>query len=268
MLALVFAPTLTEPLPAAIEPLVSAWGADPLWEPSETPPYDRLKTHVARLPERPLLSDVQNAEVRVESLIAVLPVPLPAVGAPDPRAPKELEVPLDIAAFRPRLDEQKNLWYVDVDIQAPTYFTFLRLGLARYQPYAEEGRSLSGLVGADFCQLVSDVEVCVVPGPKGCHEVTVTCKARETEIERDRSFSGYVVAAKHSVGGELLELEGHGREIFSLTYVESVGGRERWVGVTPLQGRDSKRSMLITESQVFDDSARCQRVVGCVHLTF
>src|SRR5262249_32961348 len=48
-------------------------------------------------------------------------------------------------------------WYCDIDVSAAsTYFPFVRLALARFQPRSLAGAHLSRVVTADFVQLVPD----------------------------------------------------------------------------------------------------------------
>jgi hypothetical protein len=76
-------------------------------------------------------------------------------------------------------DEVRRLWYCDIEINpGDSYFPFVRLALARYQPNSIEGVHLSRVVLADFAQLAPGrtVGVSAVAGtPPGC-TVTVTGK--------------------------------------------------------------------------------------------
>ena len=54
-------------------------------------------------------------------------------------------------------DPDRRLWYADITIAAgQAYFPFIRLALARYQPFSVDGAHLSRLVLADFIQLTPD----------------------------------------------------------------------------------------------------------------
>jgi len=58
---------------------------------------------------------------------------------------------------RPRFDPARGLWYCDIDIDAGTsYFPFVRLGLARYQPSSIPGTHLSRVVTPEWAQLAPD----------------------------------------------------------------------------------------------------------------
>jgi hypothetical protein len=58
---------------------------------------------------------------------------------------------------RPSFDPARGLWYCDIDIDAGTsYFPFVRLGLARYQPSSIPGVHLSRVVTPEWAQLAPD----------------------------------------------------------------------------------------------------------------
>jgi hypothetical protein len=75
-LAVVFAPARSTQLEQPLSDVVSAWAADPLWEPlaDDGPPYDRSGAQMPFMPERPLLADIHNAENAIPSLITPLRV--------------------------------------------------------------------------------------------------------------------------------------------------------------------------------------------------
>ncbi len=54
-------------------------------------------------------------------------------------------------------DAEPQLWYCDIQIETrDTYFPFIRLALARYQPISTPGAHLSNVVLADFMALSAD----------------------------------------------------------------------------------------------------------------
>jgi hypothetical protein len=77
------------------------------------------------------------------------------------------EFTVAVAAHEPEYDKRRRLWYCDIELNAgPAYFPFVRLALARYQPYSVEipaktgqplqNVHLSRVVLADFVQLAPD----------------------------------------------------------------------------------------------------------------
>jgi hypothetical protein len=62
-----------------------------------------------------------------------------------------------VAGHLVAFDPDRRLWYADITIAAgQAYFPFIRLALARYQPFSVDGAHLSRLVLADFIQLTPD----------------------------------------------------------------------------------------------------------------
>ena len=260
-LALVFAPTRATDVKPPLDQYISLWGADPLWEPIglDNAPYDRLATGLPIMPPRPILDDVKNAENAIPSLLTPL-----RIVPPDSQKKVELEeVELALATYTPRLDQQKNLWFVDVDLEAPTYFSFLRLGLARYQPYAEEGRHLSVLVPAVISQLVPDCTVSVVPSTKKrCYEITVVMTASASS-RIDRTFE--VLALRHrqstwSVPNRL----GHALPEAALQLVSNGDGEAKWRGIIDADEAGLCPRFVVVEKQTWTGGG-C-RIVGCVEV--
>ena len=61
---------------------------------------------------------------------------------------------MDIAPHDVFYDEQRQLWYCDIEVTwGASYFPFIRLALARYQPDALDSAHLSHVVLADFMPL-------------------------------------------------------------------------------------------------------------------
>ncbi|QDQ15780.1 hypothetical protein [Streptomyces spectabilis] len=113
--------------------LATRWGVDPVWSDTTALP-------------RPQAAHFPNAEKR--------PTGLRLPGSPD-TAP----VLVDAVAFTPSYDKGRKLWYVDIDVDfgsggATAYFPYLRLALARYQPYAVDPLHLSKVERAEFAQLL------------------------------------------------------------------------------------------------------------------
>ncbi len=65
--------------------------------------------------------------------------------------------PVDVAPHDVFYDPDRRLWYCDIEIEAgASYWPFVRLALARYQPVSVGGAHLSEVVLADFMPLVAD----------------------------------------------------------------------------------------------------------------
>ncbi|MFD9902950.1 hypothetical protein [Streptomyces sp. NPDC059063] len=113
--------------------LATRWGVDPVWADTTTLP-------------RPAAEHFPNADKRVTGLhLAEFPDTAPVL--------------VDAVAFTPQYHQERRLWYVDIDLDfgtatGPAYFPYLRLALARYQPYAIDPLHLSKVERAEFAQLV------------------------------------------------------------------------------------------------------------------
>ena len=64
------------------------------------------------------------------------------------------EVSVDIAAYEVKYDPNKDLLYVDIEIESPgSYMPFVKFSLSRYQHYSAKYCHLSSVVDVDFVQL-------------------------------------------------------------------------------------------------------------------
>ncbi|MEU7576604.1 hypothetical protein AB0B50_03245 [Streptomyces sp. NPDC041068] len=76
-------------------------------------------------------------------------------------SPDSAPVSVDAVAFAPAYHPERRLWYVDIDVDfgstavaGTSYFPYVRLALARYQPYSVDPLHLSKVERAEFAQLV------------------------------------------------------------------------------------------------------------------
>jgi hypothetical protein len=78
-----------------------------------------------------------------------------------------------------KFDDSRQLYYCDIEIDAgPSYFPFVRLALARYQPDSLPGVELSRAVLADFAQLVPDRTVTLTPVAGNPDQFDLTVEGR------------------------------------------------------------------------------------------
>jgi hypothetical protein len=260
MLAVVFAQSSTASLPSPLDQLVSAWGEDPLWEPTGR-----------RLTERPLLSDVSGIERPVPSLVTPLRYELPEdEDKPDPNKPL-IDVELALATYTPRLDPAKNLLFVDLDLRVPSYFPFVRLGLARYQRYALAGQELSAIVPAVFCQLMPDISVTATPRRRGCWEVSVVAPSgaspivSPSKIGPQRIFR--VVKVDHGNDPDRLRRGAWplGSAVELKEIVTGDDGMCRWSGVIETGRMGCGERIYVMEEQSWTgEAAPAVRLVGCI----
>jgi hypothetical protein len=107
---------------------------------------------------------------------------------------------VNVAAFDVQYNEERGLWYADLffDTQMSTsYYPFVRLALARYQPYSVQDVEISPVVLADFIQLAPDRHLTIQfhgeqlfsftvrgygPGERTSNYVTATLQTRDPGI--------------------------------------------------------------------------------------
>lgn len=135
---------------------ITQWGNDPIW----------LSPFVPGL--APKLSNFPLARTAPDADGKWLPSFAPADEADQPHEPFKTtglvppEYPtgplfLDIAPHDVFYDDERKLCYCDIEVTwGASYFPFIRLALARYQPSSADTAHLSSIVFADFMPLVPD----------------------------------------------------------------------------------------------------------------
>lgn len=128
---------------------VTRWGLDPIWH--RTPMPTLPTPHHFHAPGGQRI--VYGCKLRLQEC--------PEIGNCD-----SVSGEVGIVSYEPRFDDKLGRWYCDLQIHpVPSYNTFIRLALARYQPNAIEGAELSPVVLADFMQLLPDRAVSVTRVP-------------------------------------------------------------------------------------------------------
>jgi hypothetical protein len=118
----------------ALKPYTSQWGMDPLWQSVATDPINLTK-----------FSGDSLIETKKNLTLAELDQP---------------NVRVHVAGYKPGYDSDRNLWYCDIEMEpGHSYFPFVRLALARFQPISVDDAHLSRVVLADFTQVVPHREV-------------------------------------------------------------------------------------------------------------
>jgi hypothetical protein len=112
-----------------LRPYVTNWGSDPVWKSSK--------------PEAPPTVAAFPRHVGYASGLTLEELPT--------------SVKVVAAAHEVFFDPARKLWYCDIEIDpGDTYFPFVRLALARYQPHSVPNAHLSRVVMTDFIQLAPD----------------------------------------------------------------------------------------------------------------
>jgi len=125
--------------PDDVRKYVSEWGSDPLFD-SLGPSADMVPGSFVSDPGDPSAA------------------PTVATGLSLAEAdPSRDDLRVTAVGFKPQYNAERKLWYFDVVLDpGPSYTPFVRLSLARFQPYSVSGAHLSRTVRAEFAQLVAD----------------------------------------------------------------------------------------------------------------
>jgi hypothetical protein len=137
---------------------ITQWGIDPIW----------VSANVSGV--APKLTNFPLARTKADPDGKWLPKKAPITEAdqrpgnfkindlshPDfPNTPAEARV--NVAPHDVFFDEERQLWYSDIEVTwGASYYPFIRLALARYQPESINGAHLSNVVLADFMPLIPD----------------------------------------------------------------------------------------------------------------
>ncbi|MDQ1396321.1 MAG: hypothetical protein QOG64_1580, partial [Acidimicrobiaceae bacterium] len=117
-----------------LEPYVTDWGADPVWTSGTLPADHPRPEHFTRagveVGEQLTLKELGN-DNRAGATVAVAGHPV-------------------------EYHHERGLWFCDIELDSGlSYFPFVRLALARYQPHSLGDCHLSAVVRADFAQLAA-----------------------------------------------------------------------------------------------------------------
>jgi hypothetical protein len=180
----------TPAVPEHLRPYVSRWGADPMF--TSAPP-------ITDLPKQ------DQFPLRASSPGAVSLAELP--GAQVAIAPHDVVPDLTPGAGPFAPGGHRRQWYCDIEL-APgaTYFPFVRLALARYQPDALPDARLSPVVLADFAQLAPDRWVTMTHVSPLTTMVTVIGHDYKRTVANPAMFGRVVVTVEHrepGIPGEL-----------------------------------------------------------------
>ncbi|MGC4045947.1 MAG: hypothetical protein QM758_19315 [Armatimonas sp.] len=134
--------------PAVLEPHVTQLGSDPLWLGTTLPRYPAPGQFTSRLPfNEPDTTSAPGTRILPKDFVTT---GLAAYGI-------ETTSPVQVAAFAVKPDLALGLWYADIEVETGnTYFPFIRLALARYQPRSVKNAHLSAIRTTDFAQLLPD----------------------------------------------------------------------------------------------------------------
>jgi hypothetical protein len=154
-------------LPDLLKPYVTQWGMDPIWysnPTSEIPVIENFKKNVAN-----------------------------QTGLTLDEFPSDSPVRVNVAGHAVEYDKERKLWYCDIEIDVGiSYYPFVRLALARFQPKSVPNAHLSRVMLADFAQLAPDRTASIVFDRKNLKEIEVAV-----------SGPGYKSSAAGRMGNEV-----------------------------------------------------------------
>jgi hypothetical protein len=159
---LLVAKSLKQTVPDRLKPYATQWGRDPIWlsGPTQQVPSLQNFTQAVAVASGLTLEELKNFPAERVS----------------------------VAGHRVHFDDFRHLFYCDIDIEAgASYFPFVRLALARYQPNSLPEAELSRVVLADFMQFAPDRLAWVSQDPADPTRVQVTVSG--TGYRKNASFN-------------------------------------------------------------------------------
>lgn len=140
------------------------WGSDPIWFSGKigtSAPEPRAFSAAKwkgplEYPNFPGVAADDRSDWPAEFPVTNLPLPPPPGLDAAPVAGTPL--PVDVAPHIVGYDQDRKLWYADIEVAPPqdAYYPFIRLALARYHPVSVAGAHLSNVALTEFQQLVPD----------------------------------------------------------------------------------------------------------------
>ncbi|MFI1259297.1 hypothetical protein ACH4U6_37260, partial [Streptomyces netropsis] len=124
-------------------------------------------------------------------------------------------VSVALALFPPVFDESLGLWACDIDVDlgdladSPAYFPYLRLALARYQPYALDPLHLSKVVPSEFIQLLPDRTVTATMTTSGHFHLELSGPAASNAVGELAGTGQAAMAASRRIVATV-QKRGHG----------------------------------------------------------
>ena len=149
----------TRPVSQPLKAFVSQWGNDPVWlspfvQGAAPKPQDFPIARTAPDFSGGWLPDFAPAE---EARQPDLPFLTTSLVHPQMASNAGASHRVDIAPHDVKFDSDRELWYCDIEIKPQrSYYPFIRMALARYQPVSVTGAHLSNIVLADFMTLSPD----------------------------------------------------------------------------------------------------------------
>ena len=118
-----------------------------------------------------------------------------------------------LALFQPTYAAERRQWYVDINIDpGPSYFPFIRLALARYQPHSLPGVELSRIITTEIVQLMPRraASLTTTPRSDGSVKLAVTLTGAFLHPDEDPQSADACVRPNRTVCYVRIEQRGEG----------------------------------------------------------
>lgn len=196
-------------VPDSLKPYVTQWGMDPVFGSTPVDPFP-TQTHFKQ-------TAAKGNNLTLDEVAGAL---------------------VSVAGYEVGYDESRGLWYADIEIDPEeAYYPFIRLALARYQPFSVPNAHLSRVILAEFAQLAPDRAVGI---GEGAQTDVVNVSVSGT---RYQSVKGVAGAAVVTVGVEIRQPGVDGDigwipdgDPVSLATVNLKSGGQIWAGPITLPG--------------------------------
>lgn len=209
-------------IPEKLQPLVTRWGMDPIWNAAPT----SLAPTANHFPNATFATNLSLPELPHDERVTV-------------------------AAYTPQFDQYRNAWYCDIAVErVPSYWPFLRLALVRYQPLSQSGFELSPVRLADFVQIVPDRAATVMRMPEDKQALFVEIHGQDggkaCELEGNEIDVTVERRCEAESGGFAWVPDVH------YAVERTKGSRDAlWSGLLRLKSGTGARRILIRESERF-----------------
>jgi hypothetical protein len=244
---------IMQPPPEKVKSYVTQWGLDPVFKSKATDPCPTLAAFT-----------LSKSEYQASGLVLE-------------EVPDE-EVQVNVAGHEVAYDSDRNLWYCDINIDAgQSYFPFVRLALARYQPrslsaaitgpetFVHPGAAnvhLSRVVLADFIQLAPDRYASVTRDDANQLLRHVSVTGRSYQVLNGESGPGRMeVSLEQQRSGITPEIAGElvwepvASDTIVLGYKSNDDGTTTWTGDITLPNEIDTFRLLIKEFEIYNEPA-------------
>lgn len=250
---------VTQPPPEKVKSYVTQWGLDPIFQSQATDPCPTLAAFPLSKPE------YQASGLVLEEV------------------PEE-NIKVNVAGHEVAYDSDRRLWYCDMDIDAgQSYFPFVRLALARYQPHslsraitgtgtsvlaADDNVHLSRVVLADFIQLTPNRSASIIrdDSSKLLRHVSVTGRSyqmlngqsgpSQIEVSLEQKRTGINPAVAGELAWEPVSSANNANAVTLVASKDNTNktGNTTWSGDITLPDGMNTFRLLIKEFEFYNES--------------